>query len=132
VAIEALRAADVLSGYGIQAEVVDPVSLVPMDEAAILRSVRKTGRLVVVDTGWVTCGVGAEIAALVAEKAYDALKAPVKRLGMQRTVCPVSKPLERAFYPHAGTIVAEVLDLLGEQRPEGEVTEAATSFKGPF
>lgn len=131
-AVEALRAADVLSGYGIQAEVVDPVSLVPMDEATILRSVRKTGHLVVVDTSWVTCGVSAEIAALVAEKAYDALKAPVKRLGMQRTVCPVSKPLERAFYPHAGTIVAEVLDLLGEQRPDAEVAEAITAFKGPF
>ncbi|MBI5855744.1 MAG: alpha-ketoacid dehydrogenase subunit beta [Nitrospirae bacterium] len=131
-AVEALRAADVLSGYGIQAEVVDPVSLVPMDEATILNSVRKTGRLVVVDTSWVTCGVSAEIAALVAEKAFDSLKAPVKRLGMQRTVCPVSKPLERAFYPHAGTIVAEVLDLLGEQRLDVQVPETATSFKGPF
>jgi pyruvate dehydrogenase E1 component beta subunit len=131
-AVEALRAADVLSGYGIQAEVVDPVSLVPMDEVTILNSVRKTGRLVVVDTSWVTCGVSAEIAALVAEKAFDSLKAPVKRLGMQRTVCPVSKPLERAFYPHAGTIVAEVLDLLGEQQLGAQVPETATSFKGPF
>jgi pyruvate dehydrogenase E1 component beta subunit len=131
-AVEALRAADVLGGYGIQAEVIDPVSLVPMDEATVLRSVQKTGRLVVVDTSWITCGVSAEIAALVADKAFESLKAPIKRLGMQRTVCPVSKPLERAFYPHAGTIVAEVLDLLGEQRPDGEVTEAATSFKGPF
>lgn len=131
-AVEALRAADVLSGYGVQAEVVDPVSLVPMDEVTILNSIRKTGRLVVVDTSWITCGVSAEIAALVAEKAFESLKAPVRRLGMQRAVCPVSKPLERAFYPHAGTIVADVLDLLGEQRPDAEVAEAMTAFKGPF
>lgn len=131
-AVEALRAAEVLSGYGIQAEVVDPVSLAPMDDTTILNSVRKTGRVVIVDTSWITCGVSAEIAAVVAEKAFEALKAPIKRLGMQRTVCPVSKPLERAFYPHAGTIVAEVLDLLGERRPESGVTETAISSKGPL
>ena len=131
-AVEALRAAEVLAGYGIEAEVLDPISLVPLGEETILTSLAKTGRLLVVDTSWMTCGVSAEIAAIAAEKGFEYLKQPVRRLGMQRAVCPVSKPLEQAFYPHAGTIVAEALAMVEGQGEHAAVPEVASSFEEPF
>lgn len=131
-AVESLKAAEFLAGYGIEAEVVDPVSLVPLDEEAILGSVRKTGRLLVVDTSWVTCGMSAEIAALAAEKAFDALKRPVRRMGMQPVTCPVSKPLENLFYPNAKTIAAEAFALMGRVSPLGPAPTLSSDFKGPF
>lgn len=76
----ALEAAQALAADGVSAEVVDPRTIVPLDRAAILASVRKTGRVVVVDDSPRTCGFGAEIGALVAESAFDDLKAPVVRL----------------------------------------------------
>lgn len=131
-AVEALKAAEFLARHGVQVEVIDPVSLVPLDEETILRSVRKTGRLLVVDTSWVTCGLAAEIAALAAEKAVASLKGPVRRLGMKSTTCPVSKPLERLFYADAPKIAREVFSMLGREFPKDRVETLATAFKGPF
>jgi pyruvate dehydrogenase E1 component beta subunit len=131
-AIESLRAADFLQQYGVSVEVVDPVSLVPLDVEAILRSVAKTGRLLVVDTSWTSCGASAEIAALVAERGLSSLVAPVRRVGMQPVVCPVSKPLENAFYPNAETIAAEALAMLGRPFPNARAPELTAAFKGPF
>jgi len=131
-AVEALKAAEHLSAHGIEAEVVDPVSLVPLDERTILDSVRRTGRLIAVDASWVTCGVSAEIAALAAEKALSSLKAPVKRLGSAPVTCPVSKPLEKLFYPNAETIAAAAFEMLGRPVPSGEAPALTTTFKGPF
>lgn len=130
--VESLKAAEFLAAHGIDAEIVDPVSLAPLDRAAILASVRKTGRLLAVDTGWVTCGVSAEIAALAAEEAFDALKAPVRRLGMKPVACPVSKPLENEFYPSARTIAEAVFAMMGRPAPKGRVPELVNAFKGPF
>jgi len=130
--VEALKAADFLASHGIAVEILDPVSLVPLDEEPIMQSVRKTGRLLIVDTSWVTCGVSAEIAALASEKAFFALKQPIRRMGMQRTVCPVSKPLEQAFYPNAKTIAAEVFAMLDRPLPNVEAPVLTTTFKGPF
>lgn len=130
-AVESLKAAEFLSAHGIEAEVVDPVSLVPLDEKTILTSVRKTGRLLVVDTSWITCGMSAEIAALAADKAFAALKGPVRRLGMAPVTCPVSKPLEKLFYPTAETIAAEAFAMLGRRAPAGAPVLDA-KFKGPF
>ena len=70
----------------------------PLDKAAILASVRKTGRLVTADGGWPTAGVGAEIAALVASEAYESLRAPVVRVALPDLPAPMSEPLEKAFY----------------------------------
>jgi 2-oxoisovalerate dehydrogenase E1 component len=133
-AVEALQAAAFLAEHGVEAEVVDPVSLVPLDRATILESVRKTGRLVVVDTSWPTCGVSAEIAALAAEEAFDGLRAPVRRLGNLPVTCPVSKPLEEAFYPNARKIARAVFDVLDRPAPAGVMDAPAltTKFKGPF
>ena len=130
--VESLKAAEFLMSYGIDVEVVDPVSLVPLDEDTILNSVHKTGHVVVMDVSWVTCGVSAEIAALIAEKAFFALKQPVRRLGMAPVVCPVSKPLENLFYPNAKTIALEVFKMLGRPLPDVEVPTLTSSFKGPF
>ncbi len=96
---KALRAAEVLAKDGIDIEVVDPKTLVPLDEAIILDSVKKTGRLLVVDEGHKRCGIGAEIAAIVSEKAFDYLDAPILRLGSPDVPVPFSHPLEKAYIP---------------------------------
>jgi pyruvate dehydrogenase E1 component beta subunit len=107
-----LQAAETLAGQGISAEVIDLRSLKPLDEDAILQSVRKTGRLVVVHEASRLCGVGAEVAAIVAEQAYSALKAPVVRVTSPDTPAPASFALEQAFTPQAETVVAAVRRLV--------------------
>ncbi len=111
-ATEAYLAAEDLSGQGIQAEVLDPRSLRPLDEDLILTSLAKTGRLVVADSAWKTGGVGAEIAALAAEKGLDLLKAPVKRVCCPDLPTPAGYTLERAYYPGQAQIVAAARELL--------------------
>ncbi|UCV17695.1 alpha-ketoacid dehydrogenase subunit beta [Ferribacterium limneticum] len=98
------QAADQLAGHGIAAEVIDLRSLKPLDEATILASVRKTGRLVVVHEANRLCGIGAEIAALVAEHAFADLKAPIVRLGGPDAPAAASYPLEQASVPSAEAI----------------------------
>jgi pyruvate dehydrogenase E1 component beta subunit len=94
-----LAAADALAEQGVSAEVIDLRSLKPLDEETILASVRKTGRAVIVHEAAAPCGVGAEIAAILAEKAFDALKAPVVRLTGPDAPAAASFPLEAAFAP---------------------------------
>lgn len=129
---ECLKAAEFLHVQGIDVEIVDPVSLVPLDEETVLNSVKKTGRLMVVDCGWVTCGVSAEIAALAAEKGFRDLTTPIQRLGNEAVPCPIAKPLENDFYPSAGKIVARVCQMMDREIPEAEVPVLTTKFKGPF
>ena len=95
----ALTAAENLSTQGIDAEVIDPRTLEPLDLDTILTSVRKTGRLVVVDEDTERCGVGAEIGAQVMEVAFDSLKGPVLRIGNPNLPVPYSPPLEKAVLP---------------------------------
>jgi pyruvate dehydrogenase E1 component beta subunit len=109
------QAAEALASRGIDAEVIDLRSLKPLDEAAILASVRKTGRLVVVHEANRLCGVGAEIAALVAEEAFAALKAPIVRLGGPDAPVAASYPLEQAFVPQAEAIAAAAERLCNRQ-----------------
>jgi acetoin:2,6-dichlorophenolindophenol oxidoreductase subunit beta len=101
-----LQAAETLAAQGIAAEVIDLRSLKPLDEAAILASVTKTGRLVVVHEANRLCGIGAEIAALIAEQAFASLKAPIVRLGGPDAPVAASYPLEQAFVPQAEAIAA--------------------------
>ncbi len=131
-ALECLKAAEFLEGEGIEVEVIDPVTLSPLDQETILESVQKTGRCLVVDTSWITCGVSAEIAALVAEKAFDALTQPIQRIGLQPVPCPVSKPLENEFYPNANTIAAAVLAMMGRRLTQPKNSLSTIDFKGPF
>ena len=107
-----LQAADALAARGISAEVIDLRTIKPLDERTILGSVRKTGRVVVVHEASRMCGVGAEIAALVAEQAFDQLKAPVVRLTGPDAPAAASYPLEQAFAPHPGAIETAVDALL--------------------
>jgi pyruvate dehydrogenase E1 component beta subunit len=111
-----VAAAETLAARGISAEVIDLRSLKPLDEAAILASVRKTGRVVVVHEASRLCGVGAEVAALVAEHAFDALKAPVRRLTGPDAPAPSSWPLEQAFVPQADAIVAAAIELVADRK----------------
>jgi pyruvate/2-oxoglutarate/acetoin dehydrogenase E1 component len=110
--VEALKAAALLSDDGIEAEVIDPRTLRPLDESLIFESVAKTGRLVVADAAWRTCGAAAEIAALVAENVLDKLKAPIRRVTLADAPAPASSPLEHAYYPWAGDVVAAVRQTL--------------------
>ena len=98
------QAAEQLAGHGIAAEVIDLRSLKPLDETTILGSVKKTGRLVVAHEANRLCGVGAEIAALVAEHAFTDLKAPIVRLGGPDAPVAASYPLEQASVPSTEAI----------------------------
>ncbi len=95
----ALRAAEQLAREGIEAEVIDPRTLRPLDTETILESVKKTGRLVVAHEGWKKFGFGAEVAAVVQEEAFDWLDAPIMRLGMRDVPMPYNDNLERAVIP---------------------------------
>ncbi len=103
---EALTAAETLAAGGIEAEVIDPRTLVPLDLGHILASVRRTNRLVVAHEAVTHGGWGAELAAQVQETAFDDLDAPVARVGAPFTPVPFSPPLEDAYLPGAGEIVA--------------------------
>ncbi len=103
-----LAAADALAEQGVSAEVIDLRSLKPLDEETILASVRKTGRAVVVHEAAAPCGVGAEISAILAEKAFSSLKAPVLRLTGPDAPAAASFPLEAAFAPSVEAIVSGV------------------------
>ena len=95
--------------HGIEAEVIDPRTLRPLDLPTILESVRKTNRLVVVEEGWPHGGVGANIAALVQEQAFDHLDAPIQRVTGADVPMPYSKRLEQSAIPHAEHIVSAAL-----------------------
>jgi len=109
---QALKAADVLAKKGIEVEVIDPRTLVPLDKEAIIKSVRKTGRLLIVEEDCKTCGVGAEIAAIVAEEAFDYLESPIKRIAEPDTPIPFSPVLENYVIPDDKAIVKGVEDLM--------------------
>jgi len=112
-AVEAIKAAEELAHRGIDAEVIDLRSIKPLDRDAIVKSVRKTGRLLAVDGGWMSFGVSAEVAAVAAEGAWDTLKSPVRRLALADVPAPASRSLEQAYYKNATHIVAEACSLLG-------------------
>jgi pyruvate dehydrogenase E1 component beta subunit len=129
---EAAHAADLLRERGIRIEVLDPRTVRPLDEAAILASVAKTGRLIVADTSWELCGFCSEVAALVAEKGFRHLKAPVRRIALADCPAPVSRTLEEAFYPKASTLAAAALQLLGAEAGGLEGLDRVDYFKGPY
>ncbi len=109
-ALTAERAAETLaSEHGIEAEVIDPRTLRPLDLDTILESVRKTNHCVIVEEGWPHGGVGANLAALVSEQAFDDLDAPVQRVAGADVPMPYSKPLEDIAYPHEPQIVHAAL-----------------------
>jgi acetoin:2,6-dichlorophenolindophenol oxidoreductase subunit beta len=111
----ALRVADALAGEGIDIEVVDVRSLVPLDEATILDSVKKTSRALVVDAGHTQFGVAGEIAAVIGEKAFDWLDAPVTRVAAPNVPIPFSRTLEPLAIPSREQVAAKVRELVGRR-----------------
>jgi pyruvate/2-oxoglutarate/acetoin dehydrogenase E1 component len=119
-ALTAERAAATLATeHGVEAEVIDPRTLRPLDLDTILASVRRTNRCVIVEEGWPHGGVGANLAALVAEQAFDDLDAPVQRITGADLPMPYSKPLEDLAYPHEPQVVAGALAALGRTPEKG-------------
>ncbi|HJV51112.1 MAG TPA: transketolase C-terminal domain-containing protein [Noviherbaspirillum sp.] len=110
-----LQAARQLDAIGISAEVIDLRTLKPLDEEAILRSTRKTGRVLIVHEAGRPCGVGAEISAIVVEHAFATLKAPVMRITGPDAPAPSSHVLELAFMPQPATVVAAATRLMGRR-----------------
>jgi len=106
------QAADLLALDGISAEVLDLRSLAPLDEAAILATLEKTGRLIVVDEATPRCGIASDVAALCADRGFGLLKGPVKRVTAPDAPVPFSKELEQAYMPSA----AKIVDAVREQR----------------
>ena len=110
--LRSLVAAEEAAKEGIDVEIVDPRTLTPLDKATILDSVKKTGRLLVTDEGHKTCGVAAEISALVAEEAIFYLKAPAYRVCSPDTPVPFSPLLEQAYIPDEKDLMAAIKGLM--------------------
>jgi acetoin:2,6-dichlorophenolindophenol oxidoreductase subunit beta len=124
---EAIKAGDQLAAQGISAEVIDLRSIKPLDKALILESVSRTGRLVAVDGGWTSFGVSAEIAAVVAESAFDRLRAPIRRVALPDVPAPASRTLEKAFYRDASHIVAAACAAMGVPVQPADVKEGSVA-----
>lgn len=107
----ALKACDELAARGIAVSLIDPRTVVPMDYDAILASVARTGRLVVVDEARKSCSAASEIAATVAERGFHLLKAPIGRVAVEDVAIPYSPVLEKAVIPDAARIVDAVLKI---------------------
>jgi pyruvate dehydrogenase E1 component beta subunit len=136
--VECLRAAELLEDVGISAEVIDPISLVPLDEATIAASVKKTRRLMVVDNAWTTCGASAEIVARAVEYLGSSAGLQVRRMGFAPTTCPTTPSLEALYYPNPGTVAEAVHRMLRPRArpwsPDPEHAKLAyqQQFRGPF
>ncbi|MEH6946906.1 alpha-ketoacid dehydrogenase subunit beta [Bacillus sp. JJ634] len=110
----AQQAAEQLAKRGVEVEIVDPRSLSPLDEDTILSSVAKTNRLIVIDEANPRCSIATDIAALVADKGFDTLDAPIKRITAPHTPVPFSPPLEDIYLPTPEKVIKVVSELLGE------------------
>jgi pyruvate dehydrogenase E1 component beta subunit len=133
--VEALRARELLAEQEISAEVIDPISLMPLDTDTILASVARTGRLLVVDNAWTACGASAEILATVAESGIPVIS---QRMGFAPTTCPTTPSLEKHFYPNPATIAAKAYEMVRPDAtawvPSEESAALAyqSEFRGPF
>lgn len=135
-AVECLRVKKLLFEVGISAEVIDPVSLTPLDMDTIVGSVDKTGRLIVVDCAWTSCGASAEIVARVAEHFQGSKLIRLRRIGFEPVVCPTTKNLENLYYPDAPRIASQAYALVhGDGAywlPAMVEAPEVVEFKGPF
>lgn len=132
--VEAIRATHLLADVGISAEVIDPISLTPLDTDTILKSAQKTGNLLVVDTSWTSCGASAEILAQIVES-ENTENINLQRLGFQGTPCPTTRNLELEFYPSHAKIAMRCYQMLtgkADWEPAAELSSELKEFKGPF
>ena len=109
---ESLKASEDLKKEGVDVEVIDLRSVKPLDEMLLFESVKKTGRLVIADGGWKTCGIAAEISALVSENIFEYLESPIVRVTLPDTPAPASSILESGYYPTSQKIVNAVKSIL--------------------
>jgi pyruvate dehydrogenase E1 component beta subunit len=136
--VECLRAEELLREKGIHAEVIDPISLTPLDAETIVGSAQRTGRLLVVDNAWTNCGASAEIVARAAESCNGLSGIHAARLGFAPATCPPSPPLEQEFYPNPVKIAQKAYAMVrgaGETwspDPERAALSYQTQFRGPF
>jgi pyruvate/2-oxoglutarate/acetoin dehydrogenase E1 component len=140
-ALEAKKAAlELQKEDKIDIEIIDPRCLKPLDEKLILDSVRKTGRLIIADADWKSCGITAEISALVAELGYNNLKAPIRRISLPETPTPTSSALENFYYPRANEIIQAARELVYSEnkikrlkaKPFSRSCPYDENFRGPF
>jgi pyruvate/2-oxoglutarate/acetoin dehydrogenase E1 component len=137
--MEALRAKEHLAAIGISAEVIDPITLWPLDMDTIMQSVHKTNRLLVVDNAWLTCGASSEIMTRAVEMSQNEDK-PVPlmaRMGFAPTTCPTTRPLEELFYPSGRTIAVKAYEMVKGKNakawePQANAKTEIDAFKGPF
>jgi pyruvate/2-oxoglutarate/acetoin dehydrogenase E1 component len=136
-ALECVRAKHLLEAAGIDAEVIDPVSLSPLDIDTIAASVERTGRLLVVDTGWLSCGAASEILSGVFETIGGRRAFAGKRMGYLPTPCPTTRILENLYYPSPQSIAQATYGLVrGEGaaawQPGKVDSSEVAEFRGPF
>ncbi|MFO0867237.1 MAG: transketolase C-terminal domain-containing protein, partial [Gemmataceae bacterium] len=110
----AQKACDTLAKEGISVELIDPRTVAPLDIDTILKSVAKTGRLLIVDEAFGPYGIGAEIAAQASERGFDDLDAPIRRVNGVHTPTPYSPSLEAAVVPHVESITQAIRNLAAE------------------
>ena len=136
--LDAMKSAEVLAGYGIDAEVIGPRFIRPLYKSLIIESVRKSGRLIVADSSWELCGFASEIADIIAENVPGT---KIKRITWPDCPCPVSVELEKQFYPTAQTIVDAALAMVGPTKRKMQAIRAmmdtptptlAPEFTGPY
>ena len=138
--LEALRAAEKLAEQGVDAEVIDLRTVRPLDSETILRSVAKTGRVVIADTGHRAFGVSAELSALVTERAFSSLKSAPVRIGLPDFPTPTSPALAATYYPTYAEIAVAAMESLGRDasvdifitKDGGNHDQPDPSFVGPF
>ncbi|MEI7848188.1 MAG: transketolase C-terminal domain-containing protein, partial [Chloroflexota bacterium] len=106
------KAADELAKEGIQAEIVDLRCLRPLDMGPVLESFKKTNRAVIVEEGWMSYGVGSEIAARIYENAFDYIDAPIKRVAQKEVPLPYNRTLEQAALPQVEDVIKAVKEVL--------------------
>ena len=139
--LEAVRSAKMLAEQGVSTEIIDVRSLQPLDKDVILKSVTKTGRLIVADTSWKTLGFSAEVVALAAEEVFADLKHPPVRIGLPACPTPATPALANHYYPRAAHLAAAAFKMLGlNDRESLNLQEVSAvpldipdlNFKGPF
>ena len=134
--VEAIKTADFLKNRGISVEVIDVRSLKPLDEKTILDSVKKTGKLLVVDAGYYSCGFAGDLIARVAENEFANLRRAPERITLPDLPTPSTPGLTRYYYPRVSHIVNKVIDMLGKEKVDYKENEPLDipdkSFTGPF
>lgn len=117
--IESMKAIKELEDDGIDVELIDLRTVKPFDRELLLQSVKKTGRAVIADVGWGTCGLSSEISAFISENLFNYLKAPVKRVTLPDTPAPASSVLENRYYKTSKDIIQAIREVIGITKQEG-------------